>query len=128
MNITVIGTGYVGITTAASLGELGHHIIGVDIDEWKIEQLQKGILPIYEPGVEPVIRKLLEQGSHPFRHLGNIHCQSITQPRNFVDKCNFRCQKAIGSILDHFCISRACYKLGSIDFLIQFAHEIRCCR
>ena len=60
LNIAVIGTGYVGITTAASLGELGHQIIGVDMDESKIQQLNKGILPIYEPEVEPIIRKLLK--------------------------------------------------------------------
>lgn len=66
LNIAVIGMGYVGITTAASLGEFGHQIIGVDIDEYKIEQLKKGGLPIYEPGVEPVIRKLLKQGALHF--------------------------------------------------------------
>ncbi|MEX2415485.1 MAG: UDP-glucose/GDP-mannose dehydrogenase family protein [Paenibacillaceae bacterium] len=66
MNIAVIGTGYVGITTAASLGELGHQIIGVDVDEVKINQLKIGMLPIYEPGVEPVIRKLLKKGSLHF--------------------------------------------------------------
>ncbi|MEK4512671.1 UDP-glucose dehydrogenase family protein [Paenibacillus sp. FSL K6-2524] len=66
MKITVIGTGYVGITTAASLGEIGHQIIGVDIDKLKIEQLNNGILPIYEPGVEPVIQNLLKQGTLHF--------------------------------------------------------------
>jgi UDPglucose 6-dehydrogenase len=66
MNIAVIGTGYVGITTAASLGELGHQVIGVDIDKRKIQQLQKGILPIYEPGVEPLIQKQLKEGTLQF--------------------------------------------------------------
>lgn len=55
-----------GITTAVFLGEFGHQIIGVDINECKIEQLKNGILPIYEPGVEPVIRKLLNQGALQF--------------------------------------------------------------
>lgn len=66
MKITVIGTGYVGITTATSLGEIGHQIMGVDIDELKIEQLNNGVLPIYEPGVEPVIQNLLKQGKLHF--------------------------------------------------------------
>jgi UDPglucose 6-dehydrogenase len=66
MNIAVIGTGYVGITTSASLGELGHQVIGVDIDKKKIQQLQKGILPIYEPGVEPLIQKQLKEGTLQF--------------------------------------------------------------
>lgn len=63
MNIAVIGTGYVGITTAASLGELGHHVIGVDIDSEKIKKLSQGILPIYEPGVEPLIQEQLREGT-----------------------------------------------------------------
>jgi len=62
MKVAVIGTGYVGITTAASLGEMGHQIMGVDIDEEKIKKLQQGNLPIYEPGVEPLIHDLLRQG------------------------------------------------------------------
>lgn len=66
MKISVIGTGYVGITTAASLGELGHQVIGVDIDQEKISKLKRGILPIYEPGVEPLIQKLLTEGTLTF--------------------------------------------------------------
>lgn len=66
MNIAVIGTGYVGITTAASLGELGHHVIGVDIDTEKIKKLSQGILPIYEPGVEPLIQEQLRAGTLSF--------------------------------------------------------------
>jgi len=66
MKIAVIGTGYVGITTSASLGESGHRVVGVDIDQEKINQLSKGILPIYEPGVEPVIQELLAAGTLSF--------------------------------------------------------------
>lgn len=63
MNIAVVGTGYVGITTAASLGELGHHVIGVDIDTEKIKKLSQGMLPLYEPGIEPLIQAQLEAGT-----------------------------------------------------------------
>lgn len=66
MNIAVIGTGYVGITTSASLGELGHSVIGVDIDSEKIAKLNSGILPIYEPGVEPLIQEQLALGTLRF--------------------------------------------------------------
>ncbi|MEW9669831.1 UDP-glucose/GDP-mannose dehydrogenase family protein [Ammoniphilus sp. 3BR4] len=66
MRIAVIGTGYVGITTAASLGEIGHQVIGVDIDSEKILKLSEGILPIYEPGVEPLIQQQLGEGSLSF--------------------------------------------------------------
>ena len=55
LNIAVIGTGYVGITTAATLGEFGHQVIAVDINDYKIEQLKKGELPIYEPNMFIII-------------------------------------------------------------------------
>ena len=49
MNIAVIGTGYVGLVTGTCLAETGNKVICVDIDEKKVQQLQNGIVPIYEP-------------------------------------------------------------------------------
>ncbi|HJV44227.1 MAG TPA: UDP-glucose/GDP-mannose dehydrogenase family protein [Bacillota bacterium] len=66
MKIAVIGTGYVGVTTAASLGELSHEIMGVDIDKEKIRKLKLGTLPIYEPGLEPLLQQLLKDGALQF--------------------------------------------------------------
>ncbi|MBM7704382.1 UDP-glucose dehydrogenase family protein [Metabacillus iocasae] len=57
MNICIIGTGYVGLTTSIILAELGHHVISVDKIEEKIHNLSNGIIPIYEPGLEELMQK-----------------------------------------------------------------------
>jgi UDPglucose 6-dehydrogenase len=62
MKVTVFGTGYVGLVTGACLAEVGHRVMCVDVDEAKIEGLKKGVLPIYEPGLEPVVRENYAEG------------------------------------------------------------------
>lgn len=57
MDICIIGSGYVGITSAAVLADLGHDVICVDKDQEKIHSLQKGECPIYEPGLKELIHK-----------------------------------------------------------------------
>lgn len=57
MRIAVVGTGYVGLVTAACFAELGHTVTGVDIDAAKVRMLKKGKSPIFEPGLEELITK-----------------------------------------------------------------------
>ena len=66
MNITVFGTGYVGLVTGTCLAEAGHHVICVDVDEQKIARLNQGIIPIYEPGLEAMVRHNGEDGRLKF--------------------------------------------------------------
>jgi UDPglucose 6-dehydrogenase len=57
MKLTIIGSGYVGLTTGACFADVGHQVLCVDNNEQKVTELQEGRIPIYEPGLEPVIKK-----------------------------------------------------------------------
>jgi len=62
MKLTFYGIGYVGLVQAAVLAEAGHDVMCIDVDENKIENLKQGIIPIYEPGLTPIVEHNFKQG------------------------------------------------------------------
>ena len=62
MRVTVVGAGYVGLVTAACLAETGNDVVCADVDEAKLARLRAGEIPIFEPGLEPMVLSNLAEG------------------------------------------------------------------
>lgn len=62
MNITIVGTGYVGLVTGTWFAETGNQVSCIDIDQDKLNKLEQGIIPIHEPGLEAMISRNVSEG------------------------------------------------------------------
>lgn len=88
MKMTVFGTGYLGATHAACMAELGHEVLGVDVDENKIAALSSGTVPFYEPGLPEVLERNLAAGRLSFStdyalaaEFANVHFLGVGTPQ-----------------------------------------------
>ncbi|AKK04105.1 nucleotide sugar dehydrogenase [Corynebacterium epidermidicanis] len=88
MRMTVIGTGYLGATHAACMAELGHDVLGVDVDDKKIESLKNSTVPFYEPGLPEVLQRNIEAGRLDFTTnydeaaaFANVHFLGVGTPQ-----------------------------------------------
>ena len=88
MRMTIIGTGYLGATHAACMAELGHEVLGVDVDEDKISVLQSGKVPFFEPGLPEVLERNIDAGRLGFStdydeaaQFANVHFLGVGTPQ-----------------------------------------------
>src|ERR1700690_519316 len=66
MRVTIFGSGYVGLVTGACLADAGNHVVCVDVDAGKIERLNRGEIPIHEPGLDALVKRNAEAGRLEF--------------------------------------------------------------
>jgi UDPglucose 6-dehydrogenase len=88
MRVVVIGTGYLGATHAVAMSKLGHQVLGLDIDAAKIDRLNRGEVPFYEPGLEPLLAEELASGRLRFTtsfveagEFGEVHFVCVGTPQ-----------------------------------------------
>lgn len=115
MRVIVIGTGYVGLVTGTCFADIGHRVTCVDINEHKIAALLQGIIPIYEPGLEELVKKNVEAGSLSFStnlkevlHEAKAIFIAVGTPSDDEGAADlsyvFSAAKEIGEHLSHDCI------------------------
>ena len=88
LRISVVGTGYLGLTHAVCMADLGHEVLAIDVDSEKIAKAARGEAPFFEPGLEPLLRKNLESGrlrfTESFAEIGefaDVHFTCVGTPQ-----------------------------------------------
>src|SRR5713101_349712 len=89
MRLTVIGTGYLGLTHAVCMADLGHDVLAIDVDADKVARASRGDAPFFEPGLEPLLRKNLDAGRLRFTtsysevaDFGDVHFLCVGTPQS----------------------------------------------
>ena len=138
MRMTVIGTGYLGATHAACMAELGHEVLGVDVDDNKISALKSGKVPFFEPGLPEVLERNIEAGRLDFStdyeeaaEFGNLHFLGVGTPqRRGSYAADMTYVKAVITDLvpklkgDHIIFGKSTVPVGTAAELQELANEL----
>lgn len=113
MKITIFGTGYVGLVTGACLADVGHEVLCVDIDEIKIAQLVKGVVPIYEPGLDDIVIRNVAQGRLNFTtnaeeavHFGELQFIAVGTPPDEDGSADLQYVLAVANTIGKYMLDR----------------------
>ncbi|WJY90599.1 UDP-glucose 6-dehydrogenase TuaD [Corynebacterium confusum] len=138
MRMTVIGTGYLGATHAACMAELGHEVLGVDVDQAKIDSLAAGKVPFYEPGLPEVLERNLDGGTLSFStdyaaaaDFANVHFLGVGTPQRHgsyaADMTYVRAviEKLVPLLKgQHLILGKSTVPVGTAAELQQMANEL----
>lgn len=128
MKITVVGTGYVGLVSGACLADTGNDVLCLDLDKRKIDMLERGQIPIYEPGLEGLVHRNVEAGRLKFttdiersvKH-GQVQFIAVGTPPDEDGSADLShvvaAARNIGRYLDHYCVvvDKSTVPVGTAD-------------
>jgi UDPglucose 6-dehydrogenase len=136
MRITVVGTGYVGLVTGTCLAEVGNEVLCLDLDARKIEMLQAGGIPIYEPGLQDMVKRNVEAGRLRFTtdveaavHFGEIQFIAVGTPPDEDGSADLRyvvtAARNIGRYMQSFklVVSKSTVPVGTADKVRTALHD-----
>ncbi|RAV31569.1 UDP-glucose dehydrogenase family protein [Corynebacterium heidelbergense] len=138
MQMTVFGTGYLGATHAACMAELGHNVLGVDVDEAKIASLTKGEVPFFEPGLQDILTRNIQAGRLRFTtdyreaaEFANVHFIGVGTPqKKGSNAADTRYVKAVIDDLvpllsgDHLILGKSTVPVGTAASLQKRAKKL----
>lgn len=138
MRITVIGTGYLGATHAVCMAKLGHEVLGVDVDEAKVEKLSAGHAPFYEPGFSELLQAGLAAETLGFStsfeqaaRFANVHFLAVGTPQlpdSYAADTRYL-EQAVRSLVphlegDHVLVGKSTIPVGTARQLQEFADRL----
>jgi UDPglucose 6-dehydrogenase len=137
-NITVIGTGYVGLTTGVCFADLGNRVVCVDISEEKIAKLRQGVVPIYEPGLEELMTRNVKAGRLSFTTSyaeglkdAEFVFIAVGTPEGVDGEADLRyvrmAARSIAELMDHslIIVNKSTVPVGTGDWVADIIHEHR---
>ena len=128
--VTVIGTGYLGLTHAVCLAGLGHEVLAIDVDEEKIAKAANGEAPFFEPGLEPLLRKNLDSGRLRFTmsfaevgDFGDVHFVCVGTPEGESGRADLGyVYSAADALAPH--LASACLVVGKSTVPVGTARQV----
>jgi UDPglucose 6-dehydrogenase len=130
LRVTVIGTGYLGLTHAVCMADLGHDVLAIDVDVEKLARAAAGEVPFFEPGLEPLLRKNLEAGRLRFTgsfaevgDFGDVHFLCVGTPQGPGGQADLTHVHAAADMLGPF-LTRECVVVGKSTVPVGTARQL----